>query len=301
MLPSMLEQASVQARRAAQDLESSRKTLLERTELTVKTARTSSAALIREVTGQGPKKTLARGFAVVKSKSGKTVTSAKAAKAAGTMEVTFNDGAVQAFVHGDISNKEGGSRMAESTMTFREAYGVLQQHAETLRNQTEPNIDDLLPMVEQSVAAYRVCKERIDAVEKALEKALTNVATDAAPRSGSTKAPRDRHPHPRHRGLLRPRVPRMASTTWTTTRRSDAKPQRAESRRPRRSGSSKLASTALRKPCAWLTSARALRWTNSRPNSGLAGVCEARHPTLCATKWVVLHAAMMFELARTRN
>jgi exodeoxyribonuclease VII large subunit len=108
MLPSVLEQSSVQARRAAQHLEVARETLLERTGLTVKTARTSSDALIREVTGQGPKKTLARGFAVVRSKSGKTVTSAKAAKAAGTMEVTFNDGAVQASVHGDISNKEGG-------------------------------------------------------------------------------------------------------------------------------------------------------------------------------------------------
>jgi exodeoxyribonuclease VII small subunit len=73
--------------------------------------------------------------------------------------------------------------MANETMTFKEAYGVLQGHAETLRNQTEPNIDDLLSIVEESVSAYRVCKERIDAVEKALEKALTDVGTDAAPRS----------------------------------------------------------------------------------------------------------------------
>jgi exodeoxyribonuclease VII small subunit len=73
--------------------------------------------------------------------------------------------------------------MTDANMTFRQAYGVLQRHAETLRNQTEPNIDDLLPMVEESVAAYRVCKERIDAVEKALEKALTDVATDGAPRA----------------------------------------------------------------------------------------------------------------------
>lgn len=78
--------------------------------------------------------------------------------------------------------------MTDKNMTFREAYGVLQQHAETLRNQTEPNIDDLLPMVEESVAAYRVCKERIDAVEKALEKAPTDVATDAAPRAGAEQA-----------------------------------------------------------------------------------------------------------------
>lgn len=73
--------------------------------------------------------------------------------------------------------------MANETMTFKEAYGVLQGHAETLRNQTEPNIDDLLSIVEESVSAYRVCKERIDAVEKALEKALTDVGAEATPRS----------------------------------------------------------------------------------------------------------------------
>ena len=49
--------------------------------------------------------------------------------------------------------------------TFREAYGVLQNHAETLREQAEPNIDSLLSIVTESVAAYKVCKERIDAVE----------------------------------------------------------------------------------------------------------------------------------------
>ena len=58
------------------------------------------------------------------------------------------------------------------TTTFKEAYGVLQKHAETLRNQREPNIDDLLSIVTESVAAYKTCRARIDAVEKALEVAL---------------------------------------------------------------------------------------------------------------------------------
>lgn len=57
-------------------------------------------------------------------------------------------------------------------MTFNQAYGVLQQHAEALRNQKEPNIDDLLTIVTESVDAYKVCKERIDAVEKVLEQTL---------------------------------------------------------------------------------------------------------------------------------
>ncbi|EKD98437.1 MAG: hypothetical protein ACD_23C00431G0003 [uncultured bacterium] len=75
--------------------------------------------------------------------------------------------------------------MANEKKTFREAYGVLQGHAETLRNQTEPNIDDLLAIVEESVSAYRVCKERIDAVEKALEKALNDVA-DVVPQASES-------------------------------------------------------------------------------------------------------------------
>ena len=60
--------------------------------------------------------------------------------------------------------------MAEKT--FKKAYGVLQKHAEALRNQQEPNIDDLLNIVTESVDAYKICKERIDAVEKALEQTL---------------------------------------------------------------------------------------------------------------------------------
>lgn len=74
-----------------------------------------------------------------------------------------------------------------ATKTFKEAYGVLQQHAQTLRNQDEPNIDDLLTIVTESVDAYKVCKERIDAVEKALEKALNDTsAPKEAAKSKST-------------------------------------------------------------------------------------------------------------------
>lgn len=73
--------------------------------------------------------------------------------------------------------------------TFKEAYGVLQQHAQTLREQQDPNIDDLLTIVTQSVDAYKVCKERIDAVEKALEKALGDTASTAKKAARSPKAP----------------------------------------------------------------------------------------------------------------
>ena len=69
--------------------------------------------------------------------------------------------------------------------SFKQAYGVLQQHAQTLRDQREPNIDDLLTIVTESVQAYKVCQERIEAVEKALEKALGDTQ---APTSSSLPA-----------------------------------------------------------------------------------------------------------------
>ena len=77
---------------------------------------------------------------------------------------------------------------------FKQAYAVLQQHAQTLREQQEPNIDNLLHIVTESVAAYKICKERIDAVEEALEKALASAdavgtATEAPPKRGKRRPP----------------------------------------------------------------------------------------------------------------
>ena len=69
-----------------------------------------------------------------------------------------------------------------TTESFKEAYGVLQRHAQTLREQREPSIDDLLTIVTESVQAYKVCQQRIEAVEKALEKALSDTG---APSSNS--------------------------------------------------------------------------------------------------------------------
>lgn len=93
--------------------------------------------------------------------------------------------------------------------SFREAYGVLQEHAETLRNQSEPNIDDLLTIVTESVEAYRVCKERIDAVEAALKAALDGVAagSDAAAGGGKAGASGGASPSKQGQGSARPAAP----------------------------------------------------------------------------------------------
>ncbi len=63
--------------------------------------------------------------------------------------------------------------------TFREAYATLQKHAQTLRSQQEPDIDNLTTIVTESVNAYKICKQRIDAVEKALEQALGNAQIES--------------------------------------------------------------------------------------------------------------------------
>lgn len=62
-----------------------------------------------------------------------------------------------------------------TTPNFKQSYAVLQRHANTLRQQAQaqqPNIDDLLAIVQESMDAYEVCRNRIDAVEKALQQTL---------------------------------------------------------------------------------------------------------------------------------
>jgi exodeoxyribonuclease VII small subunit len=59
-----------------------------------------------------------------------------------------------------------------SEMSFRQAWRVLQDNAQKLRTQTEPNIDELLDIVTASIQAHKVCESRIQAVEMALDEAL---------------------------------------------------------------------------------------------------------------------------------
>lgn len=74
------------------------------------------------------------------------------------------------------------------TKTFKEAYGLLNRHAQTLRNQQDPNIDDLLGIVTESVDAYKICKQRIDAVEAALQEALADPAVASTTASSASDA-----------------------------------------------------------------------------------------------------------------
>ena len=90
------------------------------------------------------------------------------------------------------------------TESFKEAYGVLQRHAQTLREQREPSIDDLLTIVTESVQAYKVCQQRIEAVEKALEKALSDTGALAGNSSGlRASGPQCRQRSPMTRTIFR--------------------------------------------------------------------------------------------------
>jgi exodeoxyribonuclease VII large subunit len=107
-LPALLEQAAGHVGRAKRDLDGAKQLVFERAQQSVRSARADADSLMREVAGQGPKKTLARGFAVVKARDGKTVTSAKAAVEAAEMTVTFNDGVVHAAVSSDKLKEQKG-------------------------------------------------------------------------------------------------------------------------------------------------------------------------------------------------
>ena len=55
---------------------------------------------------------------------------------------------------------------------FSASYKKLNEIAQKLRTQAEPDIDALVPMVEEATKAYQQCKKRIDAVKLALDEHL---------------------------------------------------------------------------------------------------------------------------------
>ncbi|MEN3979947.1 exodeoxyribonuclease VII small subunit [Acinetobacter sp. CWB-B33] len=56
----------------------------------------------------------------------------------------------------------------KDSLSFKEGYDILKKNAELLENQQEPDIDNLMKIVEESMQAYKACKSRVDAVQAAL-------------------------------------------------------------------------------------------------------------------------------------
>ena len=74
--------------------------------------------------------------------------------------------------------------MNNKTEGFNENYKTLKRIADELRQQEqseEPNIDALLPMVEEATTAYRACKERLSAIEAALLEIENKETEDSDP------------------------------------------------------------------------------------------------------------------------
>lgn len=61
---------------------------------------------------------------------------------------------------------------------FKDNYKILNEVANKLRSQTKPDIDALVPMIEQATNAYKLCKQRLDNVKLALQEHLAKEDID---------------------------------------------------------------------------------------------------------------------------
>ncbi|EXE62062.1 putative exodeoxyribonuclease VII small subunit [Acinetobacter sp. 1542444] len=59
--------------------------------------------------------------------------------------------------------------MKNEELTFKEGHDILKKNAELLESQENPDIDNLMKIVEESITAYKACKSRIEAVQQALD------------------------------------------------------------------------------------------------------------------------------------
>jgi len=97
-IESVVERGRSHTRRLASNVLEDMKTVAREAGRSIEVARTDSEALVREVSGQGPQKTLGRGFAMVRNADGKTIANASDVQGEDSIQVNFHDGAVNARV-----------------------------------------------------------------------------------------------------------------------------------------------------------------------------------------------------------
>lgn len=90
----ILELAHINKEQGQKSLSSDLKYLIEQIYDQVKLADSNAQSLIREIIGQGPDKTLNRGFAIIRDADNKTITSSKSAVTAKKLKIEFKDGEV---------------------------------------------------------------------------------------------------------------------------------------------------------------------------------------------------------------
>ena len=92
----VLERTAVQTRDASTSIERGVADVAMGAKRTVSDTATRSEALMREIAGQGPEKTLERGFAIIRDADGNTITSSKNVQQHINIELQFRDGKVRA-------------------------------------------------------------------------------------------------------------------------------------------------------------------------------------------------------------
>lgn len=94
-LNTVVDRTSAGMRTATQALDDRLQRVAERAEGVVQQARSNAQALMREVAGQGPEKTLTRGFAIVRTDEGRPVISSEQAQISPTLNIQFRDGSTE--------------------------------------------------------------------------------------------------------------------------------------------------------------------------------------------------------------
>lgn len=101
----ILDRAGMDVRRMMASMDDSLDRLTHDARQGLASASTQAEGLMREISGQGPQKTLARGFAHVRDENGRTVMNASALSSGSIINVTFHDGAVPATVSSSKEKK----------------------------------------------------------------------------------------------------------------------------------------------------------------------------------------------------
>ena len=76
------------------------------------------------------------------------------------------------------------TRRKKQSDSFNENYATLKKIAEQMKHQETPDIDGLVPLVEEATAAYKACRTRITAVKAALDEKFVLEPTEQNQPSG---------------------------------------------------------------------------------------------------------------------
>ncbi len=97
-LPLLLSRADASVKSQKQLVDSTMAAISERSRRGLQDAASQAEALMREIAGQGPQKTLRRGFAMVRTQGGHTVTGAQEVAEGVQIDVKVRDGVIEAVV-----------------------------------------------------------------------------------------------------------------------------------------------------------------------------------------------------------